>query len=309
MAGVMIRLGAPRARRFWAALQVAVLLQVLLMIGVPARPARALFGVGDVVVDIQAIIQRLTQFVATIAQIRAIVRSGEESIAMVRAAYEGMKNWRNLGWIDTLQIVDAPWFDGVEGIDDVRSVVMLTTMSVEGAVNLWADLDEFGKFLSDPRYARDAWFRAKVNSLLRQSRRARALRLAIMRQIQQHNKAITEDQKKIRRIRDAIKAANCEVGSAETFASDTPGLGTLHCEREPDKPVDAAKVASLQGELAALEARSSKEAVMVANQRLLMGLAGEDDAHTEFVRMLRDRRSWQATEATRLREFGLGFSR
>jgi hypothetical protein len=302
----LTRLGRGRAPAV-----VLAALQVFLLVSLPSRRAEAIFGVGDVVVDIQAIIQRLTQFVATIAQIRAIVKSGEESIAMVRAAYEGIKDWRNLGWVDTLQIVDAPWFDGVEGIDDVRQIVMLTTMSVEGTVNLWADIDDFSKFLTDPRYSKDAWYRAKVNSLLRQSRRARALRMAVLRQIQQHNKAITEDIKRVRRIRDLIKAANCEQGSGETFGSDTdyPFGQRLRCEKEADKPVDAAKVASLQAELTAVEARSSREEVMVTNQRLLMGLAGQDEAHIEFVKMLRDRRSWEASEVTRLQEFGLGFSR
>jgi hypothetical protein len=253
------------------------------------RRAEAIFGVGDVVVDIQAVIQRMTQFAAAIAQFRAIVRSGQESLEMMRSAYDGLKNWRNLGWIDTLQIVDAPWFDNVEGIDDIRAAVMTTTMSVEGVVNLWADLGAFDKYLSDPRYRKDAWFRSKVNSLIRQSRRARAVRIAVMRQIRQHNKALTADIKRVRRLRDEIQSANEDKVSG--------------------KPVDTAKVQALQAELVALEAKTQSEGLMMTNQRILMGLAGDDEAHNEFMRMVQDRRTWSAGSATRLREFGLGFSR
>jgi hypothetical protein len=267
---------------------VTVIVVSLLSVGW-RRPAYAIFGVGDVVVDIQAVIQRMTQFAAAIAQFRAIVRSGQESVEMMRSAYEGIKNWRNLGWIDTLQIVDAPWFDNVEGIDDIRALVMTTTMSAEGAVNLWADLKAFDKYLTDPRYRKDAWFRSKVNSLIRQSKRARGVRVAVMRQIRQHNKALTEDIKRVRRLRDEIQKANEDKVSG--------------------KPVDTAKVQALQAELVALEAKMEGESLMVTNQRILMGLAGDDEAHNEFMRMVQDRRSWSASDAARLREFGMGFSR
>ena len=251
-------------------------------------PAGALFGIGDTVVDIQALIQRLTQFTATIAQIRAIVHAGAESLQMFQAAYEGVKNWRNLGWIDTLDLVNLPWFDGVDGIDDIRRLVFAGSMAADQAGSLFADLKGFDQYVSNPRYQNDAWFRAKVRSLLRQSRRAQAVRLALMRQIDAQNSALTKDLARMKRLTSDIEDAN----SAKLKG----------------QPVDQAKVASLSAELQALEAKHQGEDIMLANQRVLMGVAGEDDAHKAFMDMFTER-SWQTENAARLRNFGKGFAR
>ena len=84
-----------------------------------------------------------------------------------------MSDWKNLGWRDTLDIVNMPWFDGVEGIDEVRNVTFLTVMSVDQAMALWDDTDSLSKLKANPRYKSDPWYRAKVDSLFRQSKRAR----------------------------------------------------------------------------------------------------------------------------------------
>jgi hypothetical protein len=109
-----------------------------------------------------------------------------------------------MGWADTLQILQMPWFDGVDGIDEIRNVATLSVMTAGQIDQLWQNLDP-DSWKSNPRYRSDPWYRNKVNSLYRQSKRARATRAALLRQMQSQNAALTKDVAKIKALRDAIE--------------------------------------------------------------------------------------------------------
>jgi hypothetical protein len=255
-----------------------------------ARPSWAIFGIGDFGVfhDPGAFAQRMTQFATAVAQLRAIVKGAKEQVTLFKNAYEGLKNWRNLGWIDTLDIIQSPWFDKVDGIDDMRAAVLSTSLSLDEVQGLWGDLDELKSWNDDPRYGRDFWFRMKIRSLMRESSRARKVRTALFQQIRAHNKGLSRDILRMKAVRQAIEDL-----SKEAVANK--------------KPVDSAKVAALQAELTALEGKYQSEQIMLANQRALMFMVGEDDAHDVFMELMRDAPTWRRKSAASLATFGAGF--
>jgi hypothetical protein len=254
-------------------LGVSMLAVVLTMAS--AREAEAL-----VFKDVAAFLQRNAHYLIQFRQLLGATRDTRKTLL---AAYAGLKDWRNLGWVDTLDLVHAPWFDGVDGIDDLRLAADLTALNVEQAQKLFGDLKDIDDLQRHPRYRRDAWFRAKVDSIRRISRRARAHRLAILRQMQLQNQALSKDIAKIRRLRDRI-------------------------EQESKKsPVNQGLVSSLQGELAAVEAKYQGENMMIVNQRAIMTLVGEENMRESF-REATDG-EWLGTNRTGFREFGASFRR
>jgi hypothetical protein len=233
--------------------------------------------------DAASITQRASQFVQYLIQFNEMITAAQTHLAAFKQVYDGLRDWRNLGWADILQLVDLPWFDGVQGIDDIRRATYLTVMGVEQAQGLWQNVGYVEHWRSNPRYRTDPWFRAKVDSLLRQSKRARATRTALLRQMQMQNKAVSEDVKKIKRLRDAIQAEN------------------------RNHPVNQGKISSLQAEIAATEARYKGEDLMLKNQQAIVFLVGEDEAQTAYIEQ-RDR-GWMQSNSSAVRELGAAMAR
>ena len=248
-------------------------------VAIESRRAEAQWEVHD----LAAITQRATQFTQYLIQFNEIITAARSHLEAFREVYDGLKDWRNLGWADILQLVDLPWFDGIDGIDDIRRATYVTVMGVQQAEGLWNNLDYLDHWRSNPRYQTDPWFRAKVDSLLRQSKRAQATRAALLRQMQMQNKAVSEDVKKIKRLRDAIEQENHK------------------------SPVNQGKISSLQAEIAAVEARYKGEDLMLKNQQAIIFLVGEDEAQRAYLET-RDR-GWITSNNTRLRAFGPAMGR
>jgi hypothetical protein len=137
--------------------------------------------------------------------------------------------------------------------------------------------------LLNPRYEKDPWYRAKVNSLLRQGKWAEGVKSAILRQFKTENKELIEDVKKIKRIKTDIQTIN----------------------QEPT--VDATKLASLQAELTATQAKFEGNSLILKNQQAIMFLLGENDAQRAFEDVIS--RSWVWDNTRALRQLGAQFSR
>lgn len=262
-------------------LALAVLVGMLAL--APVRKAQAW-----AFVDYSALAQRLALFLQYMVQFRQLLRAGQDSLAAFNSAYEGLRDWKSMGWVDTLELVNMPWFDGVEGIDEIRNVTTLTVMSADQAMALWKEAEGIQDWRRNPRYQRDPWYRRKVDSFLRQSKRARAQRAALLRQMQRQNRQLIEDVKKIKSAREKIaeehKAA--EVGK---------------------RPVNQAKMGALQGEIAAIEAKYHGEDLVLRNQQAIMFLVGDDEAQQFFIETLD--RGWLEQNRQGMRDFGRGFSR
>ena len=233
--------------------------------------------------DLAAITQRLTQFTQYLIQFNEIITTARGHFEAFKEVYNGLKDWRNLGWADVLSLVDLPWFDGVDGIDDIRRATYVSVMTVDQANALWDNLRYVDPWRTNPRYRTDPWFRAKVDSLLRQSKRARATRAALLRQMQMQNKAVSDDVAKIKRLRDAIELEN------------------------KSSPPSQAKIASLQAEIAAVEARYKGEDLMLKNQQAIIFLVGEDEAQRAYLET-RDR-GWIIQNNKSLMDIGAAMSR
>lgn len=246
-----------------------------------ARPAWAIFGPLPVI-DGAALVEQISEYVEILVQWNAIINTSRTALQAFRDAYAGLKDWKNLGWVDTLQILQMPWLDGVDGIDEIRNVATLSVMSAGQIDQLWQNANP-DNWQSNPRYRNDAWYRNKVNSLLRQSKRARAARAALMRQMQTHNASLTKDLARIKALRDKIEDEN---------KHPTGSQGA----------VNQAKIASLQAEISALEAKHQSEGLQVANQRAIMFMVGQDDAQRVYLET-RDR-GWVNSNNKQIRELG-----
>lgn len=251
------------------------------------RRSDAVFGVADTGVfhDPVAFAQRASQFIENIAQIRAILATAKEEYELVRGIWSGLKDWRNLEWVDTLDIFQAPWLDDVEGIDDIRRAALAASLSADQVKGLWSDLGILRGWGGTDRYRRDAWFRAKVRSLLRESQQARQTRMAFLKQLKEHNKQITKEIDRLKDLHELLKQANAET------------------------PVNMATVAALQHEIAALEAKGKSEGMAFQNQRVLMLLAGADNAHEIYMDLLRESPTWRRQSGIAMSAFGAGFRR
>jgi hypothetical protein len=242
-------------------------------------------GRADAIVfhDGPAFVQRVTSLIQFIAQTRQIINGARDNLAAFKQAYDGLKDWKNLGWVDTLRLLDSPWLDGVKGIDDIRLAATATVMTVEQATGLWSDIEGLQSWRRSSRYRTDPWYRRKVDSLTRQSRRARAQRAAFLRQMQGQNQQLIDDVQKIKRIHAEI-------------------------EKESKKtPVNHAKITTLQAELSAMQARSFGQNVMLSNQRAIMFLVGEDEAQRVYRETIDS--DWLDDNSRAMRDFGKGFAR
>jgi hypothetical protein len=267
---------------YWSQLRRVVLpgMAVLWITVIPASvtPAQAI-----IFHDGPAFVQRVAQLAQVLAQWNVIIRSSGDQLMTLKAAYLGLKDWRNYGWIDVLRVADSPWFDGVPGIDDIRKAADLSIMDAEQAQQLFDHATFYNNMLLNPRYEKDPWYRAKVNSLLRQSKRAQGVKSSLLRQFKSENKELIEDMKKIKRIKTDIQAAN-QVST-----------------------VDATKIASLQAELEVTQAKFEGNSLIVKNQQAIMFLVGEDDAQRAFEDVIS--RSWVWDNTRALRQLGAQFSR
>ena len=109
------------------------------------------------------------------------------------------------------------------------------------------------------------------------------MKAGILRQFKAENKELIEDVKKIKRIKHDIQ----EINKADT--------------------VDTAKVASLQAELEATEAKFEGNRLILKNQQAIMFLMGENDAQKAFIETID--RGWMRGNTRALKAIGARFSR
>ena len=266
----------------WAALR-RVVRPGMVVFWIAVVPASVTPAQAWVFHDGPAFAQRIAQLAQVLAQWNQIIRSSGDQLMTLKAAYMGLKDWRNYGWIDVLRVAESPWFDGVSGIDDIRKAAGLSIMSAEQAQQLFDHATFYNNMLLNPRYEKDPWYRAKVNSLLRQGKRSQAVKSALLKQFKTENQDLIEDVKKIKRIKMDIQAIN----QAPT--------------------VDATKLASLQAELEATQARFEGNSLILKNQQAIMFLVGDNDAQKAFEDVIN--RSWVWDNTRALRQLGAQFSR
>ena len=224
------------------------------------RPAKAFVMP---VIDGAALTASWTQYVEILAQWASIIYTAKGHLDAFKDAYKGLSDWKNLGWEDALEVLQMGFMDDVKGIDEIRNVATLSVMTAGQINNIWENLDP-DNWKYNSRYKKDAWYKNKVNSLFRQSKKARATRAALMRQMQRHNDQLTKDIARLKELRKKIQ------------------------EENQKSPVNQAAVAALQAEIQVTEAKHQGEGLQMANQRAIIYLGGQDEAQKSFLEQ-RDR--------------------
>jgi hypothetical protein len=159
------------------------------------------------------------------------IKNFKEYYSTINAVYNGVRDWKNMGWVDTLQLVELPWFDGMEGIEDIRNIAAGTSMSLSDLQTVFSDLKWFDKMLNDPRYAEQEAFRKKTQILQKANQRGMRRKMTITRAMHKMNE---ENQKLLKQSKD-IQA------EIETLSKK--------------EPAPLASIAALQGRLAGIQAK------------------------------------------------------
>lgn len=262
----------------------AVAIVSCVLLGSPR--AHAQFGPLPVI-DAASLAETIEEYAQIIIQWNELLNTSHSALQAFRDAYSGLKDWKHMGWADTLQILNMPWFDDVDGIEGVRNVATLSVMTAGQIDQLWQNLDP-DSWKSNPRYKNDPWYRNKVNSLYRQSKRARATRAKLLQHMQKQNAALTADLEKIKTLRAGIEKENKDAADAK-------------------RPVNQGLITSLQSEITATEAKYQGESLQVANQRAIMFMVGADDAQRVYLET-RDR-GWINSNNRGIRDMGHAITR
>lgn len=159
-------------------LRAATIAVVLAGIGGSSTPAQA----GIPVFDWAAIIQRVSQLLSHLGQWSKQISKMRETYALGYAAYQGVKNWKDLGWVDALRLTEMPFFDGVAGIDDLRDLAAVTEMTVEELQTMFAEIEMIKRMMDDPMYAQNAAFQARVRLMSRMHSRQMKRRMVFAKQ-------------------------------------------------------------------------------------------------------------------------------
>lgn len=243
-------------------------------------------GEAMIMHDVLAFGQRTLTLYEQIVKYREMIRAADGQFKAFKQAFEGVKDWKNLSLEDTASLLDAPWFDGVEGIDELRFAATATVLTVEQSKKLFSDVRGFGK--KNPRYDSDPWYRARIDALFKYSSKARAQKIAMMRQLQAQNTVLTEDAKRITELRKKVGDENRQATIAK-------------------RPVNQAKIASYQAEIGAIEAKHKGQEMMLRNQQMIMRLVGEENAYWLYLDTTQS--DWMDKNTQAATIFGRGFYR
>jgi len=153
-----------------------------------ATPAHAM-----PVIDVAHIAQSIANTAQQIQQWSQYISQFRGYYATFNAVYYGIKNWKDMGWVDLLNLSELPCFDGVDGIDDIRNACSLTEMSVNDLQSIYTDIKWFDRMTKDPAYAKNDAFHERVRIMSLCSQRDMRRKMVITRvekNVQRENKAL-----------------------------------------------------------------------------------------------------------------------
>jgi type IV secretion system protein TrbJ len=166
-----------------------------------ARPAHALFGVGDIVFDPASYVQLIAQVENTIK----MVEQAKQTYLIFNSVYQGVKNWQSFGWIQILDMADLPFFDGIDGIDDIRDMATLTEMSVLDLAKLFGEVKTMQRLINDPRYRENATRRMTVDLMRIAQTRSRKRRMVFTRAMKKQQIQVDKLNTQARSIQNQIE--------------------------------------------------------------------------------------------------------
>lgn len=128
--------------------------------------------------------------------------------ALMLGTYQGIHSWEGLEWIDSLSLLELPFFDGIDGIEELRDVAAASTMTVQDLAKLYEEIELITRLASDKRYANMVGYQARMSLFRAHSNRVMRIRMLKTRAFQMHQVALNRllNQQKI--IHNLIKEAN-----------------------------------------------------------------------------------------------------
>lgn len=176
-----------------------------------ARPAQAQW----IVFDPSVFAQTLAEVENTIQ----VIKQAEEMYLLVNSVYQGFHDWQNFGWVEILDMVDLPFFDGVAGIDDLRDLASMTEMSLEDLQQLFAEAATLQRLKGDPTY-RQSRTRAKMIDLMSEAhQRSRMRKVVFVRALKQHQREMDRLKAQARDLQDQLQVASSNEPANEAAIS------------------------------------------------------------------------------------------
>lgn len=203
-------------------------------------PARAQIPVTDVINITTSVVnmgENIAQWVGYVAQFL-------QYYSLVRSISHG--GYSMIPWTDILDLSNAEWFDGVEGIDDIRQLCTVSEMTVTDLQQLYHEYEIFTRMKNDPQYAKSKAYASYMDLTQGIHQRGMRRKVTIARMMQRH-------QMEMKKLTDQAKALGGEI--ARESALGTP---------------EASVIAALQGKLAAVQAKMEAGKQALADQLKLM---------------------------------------
>ena len=217
------------------------LVLVLILGGAGAStPARAQIPVTDVAHIIQSIINIAEE----IYKWAEYLHTFNQYYSIMQAATHG--DYSMMPWTDILELSNSPWFDGVDGIDDIRQLCTVSGMTVTELQQLYHEYEIFTRMKNDPLFAKSRAY-ASYQTLTQEIHTRGMRRKVVVAQMMQRH------QKEMKRLSDQVKACRDEIARLSAF----------------DQP-PASVIAALQGKLAAIQAKMESGKQGLADQLQLM---------------------------------------
>ncbi len=232
-----------RLKNAWRKVLMALVIGVLMG---TASPARAQYTDGP------AFVQRISHLTITLGQWASALKTATDQYMMVKAAAVGISDWRNFGWTSAFDLVNMPMFDGVSGIDDIRQLADATSMMGTELGTLFNQIETTQTMMNNPRFAKDAWYRAKVMGLNSMSARARATKVALIKQMRN------------------------DVSMVQSYLQQIKNMQTTITIMQNSGNPDSKMIASLQARIQALQVQVASQGIIGTNQKAIMLIGGAE---------------------------------
>jgi hypothetical protein len=157
------------------------------------------------VTDIASIVQSIMNTGQQLQQWYQDIQQARQAYALAYAAYSGVKDWRSYGWMDALQCFELPWFDGIDGIDDVRNLASATGMSVQALQGIFKEVEIINRMKNDKLFMQNQAYQARMKIWSLTYGRVVRRRIALTRMSQQHQKDLQQLQAQEKTIQSQIE--------------------------------------------------------------------------------------------------------
>ena len=223
---------------------------------------------GMPVIDYTHIATAILNTADQIKKWASYIHDFKEYYATMNAVYQGIKNWRDMSWLDVLRMTELPWFDNVPGIEDLRNIAGGVVMTVEELNHVFADVKWYERMLNDPRFARDEGARKRIQIMQKLSYRQMRRRMTItkaMKMLQDENEKLMGQLKKIQT--EIETESKKDPASAATIMALNARIAGIQAKMAKNKDSLYAQVETLQQQEKAEKTQYQDEIQMTALEK------------------------------------------